>query len=115
MYTLWQAENRGQSEEEKEGSDAAEEGAAKEVEEEEDIPTSLRPSLEKQDSKHQYEWEQRIIDETLIPNKAIYKAAIVGLDSALKAWSPPEFIPDNQAIQVRTNGITSIYNYYSLT
>ena len=70
-------------------------------ESDDDIPDALRPDLLRQDSKDlQYAWEQKIVDETLMKNSTIDKAAIVGLDGALKAWSPPDFIPDNQVIQV---------------
>ena len=68
---------------------------------ENDLPDSLRPSLERQGSSElQYAWEQKIVDDTLMRRSPIIKAAIFGLDGALKAWAPPNFTPDNQVIQV---------------
>ena len=47
-----------------------------------------------------YQWEQDLIDKTLIGSGRIAKAAIVGLtDKALRAWSPADFIPQNQSVE----------------
>ena len=42
-----------------------------------------------------------MLEETLLKNSPISKAAVVGFsDGVLKAWSPVEFTPDSQAITV---------------
>jgi len=46
-----------------------------------------------------YQWEQDLVDKTLIKSGRIAKAAIVGMtDKALRAWSPADFIPENQTV-----------------
>lgn len=48
----------------------------------------------------QYQWEQDLIDKTLIGSGRIAKAAIVGFDDkALRAWAPADFIPQNQTLE----------------